>query len=76
MPSAVMRRRRMRSSSALAGPEPVGNLTVEQPGFTLGGRIIKDKLFWFVSAEFIRQSSFSTARIPAHRRTFRVDPAV
>ena len=51
--------------SALPGPEQVGNLTVEQPGFTLGGRIIKDKLFWFVSAEFIRQSSFSTAGSPA-----------
>ena len=49
--------------SALPGPEQVGNLTVEQPGFTLGGPLIKDKLFWFVSAEFIRQSSFSTGRI-------------
>ena len=47
--------------SALVGPESVGNLTVEQPGFTLGGPLLKDKLFWFVSAEFIRQSSFATA---------------
>ena len=47
--------------SALQGPEQVGNLTVEQPGFTLGGPLIKNKLFWFVSAEFIRQSSFSPA---------------
>src|SRR5579872_741960 len=46
--------------SALPGPEQVGNLTVEQPGFTLGGPLIKNKLFWFVSAEFIRQSSFTT----------------
>jgi hypothetical protein len=49
--------------SALPGPEQVGNTTVEQPGFTLGGPILKDKLFWFVSAEFIRQSSFSTAGV-------------
>ena len=48
---------------ALGGPGAVGNTVVEQPGFTLGGRIIKDKLFWFVSAEFIRNSSFSTTSI-------------
>ena len=34
---------------------------MEQPGFTVGGPILKNKLFWFVGAEFIRQSSFSTA---------------
>jgi len=54
--------------NALPGiPETVGNLTVEQPGFTLGGPLLKDKLFWFVSAEFIRQSSFATsgATVPA-----------
>lgn len=43
-----------------AGPETGNQLTVEQPGFTLGGPIIKNKLFWFVSAEFLRQSSIST----------------
>ena len=34
---------------------------------TLGGPLIKDKLFWFVSAEFIGQSSFATSRatVPA-----------
>ncbi len=48
--------------SALPGAaEQVGNSTVEQPGFTLGGPLIKNKLFWFVSAEFIRQSSFDPA---------------
>src|SRR5581483_10793756 len=45
------------------GPEFRNNLTVEQPGFTLGGPAIKNKLFWFVSAEFLRQSSFSTASV-------------
>jgi hypothetical protein len=49
--------------SAVPGPESVGNLTVEQPGFTLGGPAIKDKLFWFVSAEFLRSSSFSTTSV-------------
>ena len=38
------------------GIESVNQLTVEQPGFSLGGPAIKNKLFWFVSAEFIRQS--------------------
>ena len=38
-----------------AGPD-VGNTTIEHPGFTLGGPIIKDKLFCFVAAEFFRQS--------------------
>jgi len=52
-----------RQFSAVPGPEMVGNATVEQPGFTLGGRIIKDKLFWFVSGEFIRQSSFNPAAV-------------
>ncbi len=41
--------------------EAVGNTTVEQPGFTLGGPILKNKLFWFVSGEFIRQDSFDPA---------------
>ena len=45
--------------SGAVGPEQLGNLTVEQPGFTLGGPILKNKLFWFVSAEFIRQSQFN-----------------
>jgi Carboxypeptidase regulatory-like domain len=49
--------------SALPGPESVSNLTIEQPGFTLGGPLVKDKLFWFVSAEFFRQSSNSTAGV-------------
>lgn len=48
---------------ALGGPGAVGNTVVEQPGFTLGGPLIKDKLFWFVSAEFSRNSSFSTTSI-------------
>ncbi len=52
-----------RQFSAVPGPEMVGNATVEQPGFTLGGRLIKDKLFWFVSGEFIRQSSFNPAGV-------------
>ncbi len=48
--------------SAVPGTiETVGNTTVEQPGFTVGGPILKDKLFWFVSGEFIRQSSFDPA---------------
>ena len=47
-------------SSNPTGTEAVGNLEVEQPGFTLGGPLLKNKLFWFVGAEFIRQSSFST----------------
>ena len=46
-----------------ASGEAIGNLTVEQPGFTLGGPILKNKLFWFVSAEFIRQSQFSAASV-------------
>jgi Carboxypeptidase regulatory-like domain len=46
-----------------AGPESLNNLTVEQPGFSLGGPAIKNKLFWFVSAEFIRQSSISTVPV-------------
>jgi carboxypeptidase family protein/TonB-dependent receptor-like protein len=56
-----------RQFSALPGPEQIGNLTVEQPGFTLGGPLLKNKLFWFVSAEFIRNSSFATsgATVPA-----------
>ena len=45
--------------SGAVGPEQLSNLTVEQPGFTLGGPILKSKLFWFVSAEFIRQSQFN-----------------
>jgi hypothetical protein len=47
--------------------QTVGNATVEQPGFTFGGPLMKDKLFFFVSGEFIRQSSFDTAsyNVPA-----------
>ena len=45
------------------GNESVNQLTVEQPGFSLGGPAIKNKLFWFVSAEFIRQSVINTAGI-------------
>lgn len=45
------------------GSESKNNLTVEQPGFTLGGPLVKNKVFWFVSAEFIRQSSFSPAPV-------------
>ena len=41
--------------------EAVGNTTFEQPGFTLGGPILKNKLFWFVSGEFIRQDAFDPA---------------
>jgi len=48
-------------SSNQTGTESIGNLTLEQPGFTLGGPVLKNKLFWFVGAEFIRQSLFSTA---------------
>jgi carboxypeptidase family protein len=46
-------------------PRQKNNLTVEQPGFTLGGPILKNKLFWFVSAEFIRFGSISTASVPS-----------
>jgi hypothetical protein len=42
-----------------AGPEAVGNTTIEQPGFTFGGPILKNKLFFFVSGEFIRSTSFN-----------------
>jgi hypothetical protein len=49
--------------SAAPGPEQLGNLTIEQPGFTVGGPLIKDKLFWFVSGEFFRQSSFNPASV-------------
>ena len=49
--------------SAIPGPELVGDATVEQPGFTFGGPIKKDKLFFFVSGEFIRQNSFAPAPI-------------
>lgn len=48
-------------SSNQQGTESIGNLTLEQPGFTLGGPLLKNKLFWFIGAEFIRQNSFSTA---------------
>ena len=48
-----------------AGAETKNNLTVEQPGFTLGGPVIKNKLFWFVSAEFLRQSSITTGNLTA-----------
>ena len=33
---------------AAPGPGSVGNTTMEQPGFTLGGPILKNKLFFFV----------------------------
>ena len=44
---------------------PTGNgqlsqLTVEQPGFTLGGPILKNKLFFFVGSEFVRSTSINT----------------
>ncbi len=47
-------------SSNQQGIEAVNQLTVEQPGFTAGGPIFKNKLFWFIGAEFIRQTSIST----------------
>ncbi len=46
-----------------AGPEAVGNTTIEQPGFTFGGPILKNKLFFFVSGEFIRSTSFAPASV-------------
>ena len=48
--------------SALPGPESVGNLTVEQPGFTLGGPLLKDKLFWFVSGRIYPSVEFRDGR--------------
>jgi hypothetical protein len=39
------------------------DLTREQFGASLGGRIIKDKLFWFAAFEGIREYSSSTAQI-------------
>ena len=38
------------------GTGTLSNLTQVQPGFTVGGPAIKNKLFWFASAEFVRQS--------------------
>src|SRR5579872_2523862 len=46
-----------------AGPEAVGNTTIEQPGFTFGGPLLKNKLFFFVSGEFIRSTSFNPASV-------------
>ena len=46
-----------------AGAEAVGNTTIEQPGFTFGGPILKNKLFFFVSGEFIRSTSFNPASV-------------
>src|SRR6185295_5698852 len=48
---------------AATGDEKVNRLSVAQPGFTLGGPILKNKLFWFASAEFIRQSVINTAGV-------------
>jgi hypothetical protein len=48
-----------RSFSA-TGLGALSNLQVENPGAAVGGRIIKDKLFWFAAVEFVRQSSTST----------------
>jgi len=45
------------------GTESVGNTEVEQPGFTFGGPILKDKLFFFVSGEFMRQTSFDPSSV-------------
>ena len=58
--------------------QTVGNTTVEQPGFTLGAPIIKDKLFFFVSGEFVRQSSFDPASyiVPADVGTTAGDRAL
>jgi Carboxypeptidase regulatory-like domain len=55
--------------------EFVNNLTVVQPGFTLGGPAIKDKLFWFVSAEFLRQSSLTTTSFTTPADVGNVPPA-
>ena len=55
----------MRRSTPRSGLGAKNNLTVEQPGFTLGGPIFKNKLFWFVSAEFLRQSSINTNALTA-----------
>ena len=50
--------------SALPGPEQVGNLTVEQPGFTLGGPYHQGQAFLVCLRRIYSPVQFQHGRIP------------
>ena len=56
--------------SAIPGPKRSATRPWSSLASRWVARIIKDKLFWFVSAEFIRQSSFNPAGVVTARRMF------